>query len=405
MHVIDKVAEKAPKIYIGFMMFLLLGTFLLNHSNQSSSQSVATIFLLCSPLLLLIKQHQSLPFGLKLFVTSCCAMFIYSLLIFFQFQISEVSYSTMRGLSFYLLAPFSILLVWNNPLKQRHLFMLFFTAAGFCLYPVIKEYYSNTPYMRGSSSAHSIFWGNVALTTGVVAFIISRNSQKTKLFGWLALSAAVTASLWSLTRGGWISIPLVLLMAAYMKVINKKQVATIFLAVIAMFMSSESLKNRVLDTFINRFTKEVYVDTSTSARLEMWETSLISFSENPTFGSGLDAFSKKSSETSILTNKTFHYEHPHNEYLEILSSRGLVGIAIFLLLISGMVSIYYKNRHSIYAKAGLIALMQYLIYSLSETFFTTKFTIMYFVVLHSFLLVAMYKEQQNQAQEPRVTAA
>ena len=80
-------------------------------------------------------------------------------------------------------------------------------------------------------------------------------------------------------------------------------------------------------------------------------------------------------------------------------------MSIFLLMIGSLASTYYKYRNSVYAKAGLIALMQYLIYSLSETFFTTKFTIMYFVVLHSFLLVAMYKEQQNQAQEPRVTAA
>ena len=137
----------------------------------------------------------------------------------------------------------------------------------------------------------------------------------------------------------------------------------------------------------------------------MWAVSLDALKESPVIGTGLDGFSKQNRSEKAEGNVSFYFDHAHNEYFEILASRGLIGMSIFLLMIGSLASTYYKYRHSIYAKAGLIALMQYLIYSLSETFFTTKFTIMYFVVLHSFLLVAMYKEQQNQAQEPRVTAA
>ncbi len=407
MYLIGNATEKAPKIYVGFMMFLLLGTFLLNHSNQSSSQSGATIFLLLSPFLLLLRQRQPFPFGLKLFATTCIAMFVYALLVFFQFPISDVSYSTMRGLSFYLLTAGAVLLLWRVSPSKKGILILAILGTLLSLYPVIREYvmfgYSN----RGYTSAHPIFWGNVCLTTGVVAFVLSRDYEEKvslfKIFGLLALIFATTASFWSLTRGGWLSIPVVIVSLYILGLIQKKHILIFTAAVLITFISSESLQGRVMSTF-NYFKHGISLDGSTSLRIQMWGVSLDAFRKSPIIGIGLDGFSKQNIAEQSDKKVSFYFDHAHNEYFEILASRGLIGMSVFLLMIGSLASSYYKYRHSIYAKAGLIALMQYLIYSLSETFFTTKFTVMYFVILHSLLLVAMYKEQRNQAQEPRVIA-
>ncbi|WP_420589119.1 O-antigen ligase family protein [Bacterioplanoides sp.] len=398
--------EWLPKAYLGLMMFMLVWLFWLNHSNQSSSQTLATFFLLLSPGLLLFRQP-TVPFGQKLFITSCIAMFIYSLLLFFHYPPSEVAFSTMRGLSFYLLAPVSILLLTKISPSLSGFFLLSLVATLFSLFPVLKEFLSYGMSIRGDSSAHPIFWGNVCLTTGIVTFVLSRSYKlnirfKTTL-GLIALCAATTASLWSLTRGGWLSIPFALFLLSTLGLIQKRSVVILGILLTITFSLSNRLQDRVTSTF-NHFAQGFSLDGSTSVRIQMWAVSLDALQESPVIGAGLDGFSRQNIVEKERGNVSFYVDHAHNEYFEILASRGLLGMSIFLLMIGSLASTYYKYRHSIYAKAGLIALMQYLIYSLSETFFTTKFTIMYFVVLHSFLLVAMYKEQQNQAQEPRVTA-
>lgn len=176
--------------------------------------------------------------------------------------------------------------------------------------------------------------------------------------------------------------------------LQKKHIFMLIIVIIAAFGSSQGLQGRVLTTFTS-FKQGLTFDNSTNQRILMWSVSLKAFSENPVTGSGLDGFFKQNQREQKNGEISFHYDHAHNEFFEILASRGLLGIAIFLSMISGLGYTYFRHRHSIYAKAGLITLMQYLVYSLSETFFTTKFTIMYFVVLHSLLLVAMYKEQQS----------
>lgn len=393
--------QNLSKLYSGYMLVLLCGLFLLNHSNQNSSQSTATIFLLCSPFILLLKQHVALPVGLKLFVTTCTLTFVYSLLLFFQEPPTDISYSTLRGLNFYLLAAGTVLLLWKSNLSKKAIFALMVTGTIFSLYPVLREAISNAA-SRGSVSAHPIFWGNVCLTTGVVAFTLSRDHSKelspNKILGMCALAFGSIASFWSLTRGGWISIPFAVLLFYTFGLIKKSHVIAIAASVIILFSSSDSLRGRVLATF-NHFENGIALDESTSLRVQMWDVSFNAFQKNPMTGLGLDGYSEQNKEELAAGKVSFYFDHAHNEFLEILASRGIIGVMIFLFMVTSLAATYYKNRQSIYAKAGLIALMQYMIYSLSETFFTTKFTLMYFVTLHSFLLVAMYKEQYGLLQK------
>lgn len=389
------IKSRIPSIYQKAMLFILVCVFLLNHSNQNSSQSLATLLLLFSPGLLLFKNEVQLPHGIKLFIAAATSIFLYSLIVFFSHPVSEVSFSTMRGLSFYLLVPVATLILWRSSMSEKYLFFIVLLASFFSLYPVLRELFSDVPHhLRGDLSAHPIFWGNVALTTGVVIFTLSCSEELgvkgKQLLGWIGLAFALTASLWSMTRGGWISIPISLAMFYWLGLVRKSHIIGLFIVIVVLFASSDTLQNRALNT-INFLTEDISLDNSTSSRIQMWGIALQTFAEEPIAGSGLDAFYQASTRVHEDKQNWFPYAHAHNEYFEILSSRGLIGLFIFVFMLYALCKIYLENLNSIYAKAGLVSLVQYLIYSWSETFFTTKFTVMYFVILQSILLVFIYK--------------
>tara|TARA_Y100001934_G_C12374351_1_gene788297 strand:- start:1247 stop:1717 length:471 start_codon:yes stop_codon:yes gene_type:complete len=134
------------------------------------------------------------------------------------------------------------------------------------------------------------------------------------------------------------------------------------------------------------------LDTSTTHRLEMWSISLHAFEKNPIIGNGLDGFAKQNLEENKQKKVNFYYEHAHNEYFEVLASRGIIGLLLLGSLLISLAFVYVTNRNSIYAKAGIIVLSQYIIFSLTETFFTTKSPVTYFIILNALLLFAIYKE-------------
>ncbi|MCA6063123.1 O-antigen ligase family protein [Thalassolituus marinus] len=383
--------KNTKSIYTGFMLFVLCSVFLLSHSNQNSSQSLATILLLLSPLLIILKKGSTpdITLGLRYFIATSIAIFTYSLMIYFQNPISDVSSGMMRALSFYLLAPAAVYILWHRPINRTWLFWLALAATFIALYPVIKE--SDGSNHRGFSSAHPIFWGNVCLTSAVLTLILSRDEQlnvKGKyILGIIGLGMGLTASLWSQTRGGWISIPLVLIGLTFFRLIKLREAVVAFMLLIALFSSSEMLRNRVLKTF--HFGQDsVVLDSSTQLRIDMWEVSYEAFKENPIIGTGLDGFSNKLQELNSEHKASFYFEHPHNELMEVLSSRGIVGLILLAAFLTSIIHCYYNHKTSIYAKAGLISCMQYIIFSSSEIFFSTKFTLVYFIILQAILMTA-----------------
>ena len=388
----------SQRIYTGFMLFLLCTVFLLSHSNQNSSQSLATLLLLLSPLLILFnratKPEPSL--GVRCFIVISVAIFAYALMIFFHHPVSETSSGMMRALSFYLLAPVAIYVLWQRPVSRTWFFWLAFSATFIALYPVVREL--NGSDLRGHSSAHPIFWGNVCLTSAFLTLILSRDTElKVKGKYWLGvigLCMGLTASFWSQTRGGWISIPLVLIALPCLRLIKIREAIIALILLVIVFTSSDMLRNRVAQTF--KFGQDsVTLDSSTQLRLDMWKVSLASFEENPVIGNGLDGFSRKLKELRDEHKVSFYFEHPHNELMEVLSSRGIIGAVLLLILLMTLFLYFWNHRSSVYAKAGLISTLQFMIYSSSEIFLSTKFTLMYFLILQALLITACEQSCQE----------
>jgi len=136
---------------------------------------------------------------------------------------------------------------------------------------------------------------------------------------------------------------------------SNKSKLYITLAVIVSILVSVFIYSR-LDTF-KTFQKQaisiVYFKYGSGAeRLQLWQKSISVFKENPIFGGGLGSwkimvlnYGHNGLETE--NNKTFH-QRPHNDFLWILCEQGLVGLILYLALVTLIIySIVFKIKNAI----------------------------------------------------------
>ena len=378
--------------------------FWLLHTNQSSSQSAATLLLLFAPFcLFFIKDTKINKHKILIFLFSLILIFtIYNFLVLTQHEFNKLSLSSYRALFFWLLFPIASILVWKSKPSKQWVFIIFSLAAIFSLSPVIRDYVNGA--QRGSSSGHPIFWGDIALCSGVIAFALRSSFPKNKwanYLGYAALTCGIIASAWSQTRGGWISIPISFILLLSFRSINKLQAAFAIAILVVAAFSIDSIKNRISYTFQNSniFTEQIKLGDSTQARLDMWQAAFIIFQEKPILGGGFDSYrinTKELVEQGRVKGWAGDFKQPHNEYLSILVTSGLVGLLILSSIILAMLYIFHRfPKGSPYKLAGYLLISQFLIFSLSEIFFSTKLTIIYFCIASALIIYTGLKEDDN----------
>lgn len=386
-----------------FIITCITLLFWLLHTNQSSSQSAATFLLLFAPFsLFFVKDTQIIKHKPLLISFSLILLFgVYNFLVLTQHEFDALSLSSYRASFFWFMFPIISVLIWKAKPSKQWIFIVFSLAAIFSISPVIRDYINGI--QRGQSSGHPIFWGNIALCSGIIAFALRKSlSEKwASSLGYLALFCGVTASVWSQTRGGWISIPISFLLLIAFKSITKLQSVVAIIILILAASSIDSIKNRIAYTFQHSsiFSEQIKFGHSTQQRLDMLGASYEIFKENPIFGKGFSFYHHRLQEL-ISEGKQPHwiaaYERPHNEFLNILVSSGIIGLLILIGIIISM--LYIINRfikEPSYKLAGYLLISQYLIFSLSEVFFSTKLTIVYFCTASALIIYLGLDENKN----------
>ena len=391
----------ALKIFITTCVTL---SFWLLHTNQSSSQSAATLLLFFAPFcLFFIKDTDVSKHNILIVTFSLILLFtIYNFLVLTQHEFNKLSLSSYRALFFWLLFPITSILIWKAKPSRQWVFIIFSLAAIFSLSPVIRDYVNG--YQRGFSSGHPIFWGDIALCSGMIAFALRSSLPENKwasYLGYAALCCGITASAWSQTRGGWISIPISFILLLSFRSINKLQAAVAIAILVVAAFSIDSIKNRITYTFQNSniFTEQIKLGSSTQARLDMWQAAVIIFQEKPILGGGFDSYrinTKKLVEQGRVKEWASDFEQPHNEYLSTLVTSGLVGLLILSSIILAMLYLFHRfSKGNPYKLAGYLLISQFLIFSLSEIFFSTKLTIIYFCIASALIIYTGLKEDDN----------
>jgi len=111
--------------------------------------------------------------------------------------------------------------------------------------------------------------------------------------------------------------------------------------------SVKSRTNSALINFSRYFEKPSVVNTSVGRRLEMWKSSQYIFKEHPIVGIGNGNYPKviqKYIEQFIVSAHVIDLGQAHNTFIEVLISKGSLGVILLLLIFYFPVYIAWQNK-------------------------------------------------------------
>lgn len=271
---------------------------------------------------------------------------------------------------------------------------------------------------RSNGFLNPIQFGNISFLIAVLSIVFAiffPFSNKEKYIYVLLLVSGVAgflASFLSLSRGGWLALP-VLFLLMYKLLENKQKkifrlisAITLFLLIglIAVLPKENAFKNRLFETNVEVLsiaeTGSVSERTSMGSRLKMWSNGINAWIERPFLGWGsLPAIKKQFPEQWAELNKLDDFNHLHNEYIDALAKNGIVGFTSFIFLL--IAPLYYfvgiirkKSTEAIpFAAAGIALIVCIMIFGLTQCFLLhhsgTMVFLFYLVIIKAFCRAAV----------------
>ncbi|WP_299231256.1 O-antigen ligase family protein [uncultured Halomonas sp.] len=203
----------------------------------------------------------------------------------------------------------------------------------------------------GHDPLHAILFGNISLLTGMfclagVAWAISRPRRPVWLLVLLAGAiGGVMASVLSGTRGGWIAMPLILLVfhRGFISRLSGGQKVSLWLAVAVLMAGLYLVPQTGVQQRISQAVDEVthYLEgeatdtVSVSTRFEMWRGTGRLILEAPLLGHGAETYHSRMvamAELGELAETVASHRHAHNDLLDAWVKYGLPGLVLLLAL-------------------------------------------------------------------------
>jgi O-antigen ligase len=235
----------------------------------------------------------------------------------------------------------------------------------------------------------------------LVKFLYSDNSRDKMLFGIFFLTVSGNLFITG-GRAGQLAF-FITVFVIYFVYFNAKifkstkySIITIAISLVLPMILSDTFVNRLGDAQ-NDFEKHQHSNYKSSFgnRLGAWEVAGKILSENPIFGVGnqdnIVALKKITSEVKYL-NPLNWYPHFHNQYLDITSSLGILGLFIFLNIFWQIFNIQLKEA-DILIKVSFLSI--FLIGFIAEPFLHKQFTLSIFALILGYLLLRLEKKAKN----------
>lgn len=219
----------------------------------------------------------------------------------------------------------------------------------------------------------------------------------------------------SLSRGGWLLMPFILLTLIYInRNILSRKFILVFLVIITIALSSIIAKNHsitsrieVIYTQIQNFYQDKYVnDGSVTPRLELWKSGIFAIKERPFLGWGYEGARinrQEQDKQGLVKIGSLALSHVHNQYINDFVERGILGflslLGIFLLPLWKFFKSYRENQNNIETKTlallGIIHITSVMSYGLTQVFLGHNSGTMFYFFL-TVLFYAMLLENKKQ---------
>lgn len=255
-----------------------------------------------------------------------------------------------------------------------------------------------------------IQFGNLSMLLGVlcIAALGWAVTQRRRHF-WVALFLVaallgVAGSLISGSRGGWIGIPFVLivLVRAYGPLLPKHftlsaLAGVVLLGGVVYAVPEIGVQGRVYQAVeqVQRYIAGDRTHTSVGARFEMWRGAGHLIAEKPLVGWGTNGYVEQMqalADKGVINKRAARYGHAHNEFMDSLAKRGLLGLVVLLVVYLLPMRFFAKELGAsdlslrATATAGVLLPVTYMDFGLTQSFLSHNSGVM----MYAFLLAVLW---------------
>jgi O-antigen ligase len=256
---------------------------------------------------------------------------------------------------------------------------------------------------RANGSEHPIMFGDTGMMLGLLSLAAAIYFFSQKRFTWLIYAlfgglAGMGASVLSGSRGGWVAVPLIGLFLLWecRDLLGKKRLmavfsVAIFCIVTAVLVPQTGIQKRVGEAVSNimQYSDGSKTATSVGLRFDMWKSAIYMFQQAPVFGVGesqVRPIKQQLVSEGVINVRAVPYDHAHNEYLQALSTRGIVGLLLLMAMYLVPLKLFLRKlrqhkdnwRVRSYAIGGALVPMCYMDFALTQTMFMHNIGVMMF---------------------------
>lgn len=323
----------------------------------------------------------------------------------------------------FLLLPLVIWLIassFKKPQRLRYLLFTLFACGAICAgllgldsrYQILKlvEY-----QYRVGVAVNPIYYGDTALVMGLVSAIyaIFWASKKRYILcgiGIIALVLGLISSGLSISRGGWLALPIFLCFLLYYLIHHKYYMTSLLGTFVAVAIvswvlidTSNPIHQRIFEGKHNVENFDLHSSrTSAGYRLRMWHHALELVKDKPILGHGPMSYVFNDYNEKGEVTRYFH--HAHNGYLQALSTMGIVGLIAYLSLFLFPLGYFWrswrKNQAPEAAMSGMVLISSYLMFVLTDVIFYRSIGLLYFLLMVSLLIIFIERTKQANTSTP-----
>ncbi|MEG0880600.1 MAG: O-antigen ligase family protein [Janthinobacterium sp.] len=269
-----------------------------------------------------------------------------------------------------------------------------------------------------AATSNAIHYGNISILLGMLAMCgFDWAGMQAHRWLWratllLGCLAGIVGSIISGSRGGWVAVPvcLIFFVVHHSRKHGKRYLAIGLLAltslsIVAYVLPHSTVKERITLGISNLHTFEDNgeVNTSIGQRLEMWRTAIDMSQQRPLTGLGRTGYMEQKAqlvEEGKANISIRRHTNAHNDYLDTLVKRGIIGVLALLALFLVPLTLFARAlRRSApvaqpFALAGVVLCTCYMIFGLTTSSLTLNIGII-MLVFPMVILWAMLRQQER----------